>query len=214
MQAIQQQQLSRFQRLLEKGANPNAIFGAQPTEWVMCMAMYPEYQDYLDLALKHGGDINLRNTTPPLNTSLLLSADSAPILCAIRGKGYAAFNALMARDVELDIKNCQGCKPFVGNQQLNIGPNSNYITPIITASNQDRWEMVYKMVEKKKELRWQELNQLVYELETGSGINKASDANRWRLKVVKQLNDMGHKVTVDQGYSRIKVPKWGEEAVF
>lgn len=214
LEAIQQQDLARFKRLLEDGANPNAIFGSQPTTWVMCMAMYPEYEAYLDLVLEHGGDINLRNYTEPLNKSIILAGDSSPLLCAIRGKGYKAFNALMDRNVELDIKVCRDCQPFEGNEKLNVGPKSNYTTPINAAIHANRWEMVYRMMEARKSLRNTEINSLVFNIESGTGIDKNSDANNWRLKVAEKLNDMGHKVVVDQGFSSIKVPKWGEEAVF
>lgn len=212
--AIQSQDLSLFKSLLEEGANPNAIFGSKPTEWVMCMAMHKKYEAYMKLVLEHGGDINLRNTTEPLNRSLTLAGDSAPLLCSIRGKNYAAFNALMERGVRLDIKVCRDCEPFPGDKKLNIGPRSNFTTPIITAMNINRWEMVYRMIEKRSELRLEEINRLIYIIERGGGINKESDANQWRLKVAEKLNAMGHKITVDQGFSRIKVPKWGEDSVF
>ena len=168
--ALQKENLQEFTKLLEKGANPNALLGAKPEDWVMCEVMVGGRDEFLWKAVDYGGDINLRNSTPPLNDNILLSTESSPLGCAIYHNNISAFNFLMKKNVNLEINNCLDCKPWPGNEELNIGPRTNNTTPIDTALTLNHWEMVYKMIEKREQLRDQEINHLIMNIEEGRNI--------------------------------------------
>ena len=66
--AFSKQKITSFERLLEKGANPN--FKTKKVGWnnggssVMQFAALAEDPDYLKLTLKHGGDVNAPDLLP------------------------------------------------------------------------------------------------------------------------------------------------------
>lgn len=194
LKTLKKNQFRQFKKLLKNGANPNRIFGINPSDWVMCEANNEGKVDFLELAVKYGGDINLRNTTPPITRSLD-SIWSAPILCAITMHNYEAFSFLLQNNVNIDIKVRPDAKK-IAEDNRHVRPimrgKTLYSSPLITAAGNE-YRMVYDMLQLKNELSWEDSWTLKHAIENW-GLDPNSKAYQWRLKVADLLRQRGYKI--------------------
>ncbi len=199
LRTLKKNRLTQFENLLKNGASPNHIFGINPDEWVMCEANKKGNIEFLKLAIKYGGDINLRNTTPPITKSLD-SAWSAPILCASTMHNYRAFKFLLKNNANIEIKVRPDTKK-IAEDNSHVKPEVRgktfFGSPLINAANGNEYRMVYDILQIKKELSWEELFSLKIRVETG-GINPNSEANQWRLKVADLLRKRGYEINLKE----------------
>ncbi len=197
LKTLKKGRLTQFENLLKDGANPNRIFGINPTDWVMCEANRKGKIEFLKLAVQYGGDINLRNTTPPITKSLD-AAWSAPILCSITMHNYQTFDFLLKSNVKIDIKLRPDApiNPDNPDMRPEARGKTMYGSPIINASDFNEYHMVYDILQ-KKQLSDEEKWQLKINIETG-GIDPKSEANQWRLKVVDLLRKRDYEINLKE----------------
>jgi len=198
LKALKKNQLHQFEKLLKNGANPNAIYGINPSEWVMCEANKKDNIDFLKLAIKYGGDINLRNTTPPITKSLD-SIWSAPILCAITMHNYRAFEFLLKNNANIDIKVRPDAKK-IAEDNKHARPEAlgktMYSSPLIQAIYSNEYKMAYDILQNIEKLSPEEEWKIPISI-TG-GIAPISEANQWRLKVVDLLRKRGYEINLKE----------------
>lgn len=181
LEAVKADDLKKFDALLSAGADPNKIFGKRPDDWVMCQVADKNRLEFLKLAEKHGGDINLRN--PYTTKSTVKAIFSSPLLCAIRLHNEEAFNYLLDRGVDLTIKACTECK----NERLQG-------SPISVAEHGNEYKMVMEMIGRRGgDLTDAEVKGLITGIERTT-IDEKSEANTWRLMVADWLISQGHEV--------------------
>lgn len=202
--ALHDGHLKRFESLLKKGADPNAIFGAEPSDWVMCEATRQGKEDFLKLAVQYGGNINLRNGTPPLRTSIVHASTSAPILCAIFLHNDRSFDYLVSSGVDLGIPVRVESKPMPKSEFIKpeLWGKTHYGSPLTTATTFNEYRMAYQIMNKKK-LSEEELWTLKQHLEKYP-IDLSSDSNVWRMKVVELLREQGHEVQPWMGNAKAR----------
>jgi hypothetical protein len=188
LEALKDRNLGRFEKLLKKGASPNAILGTEPHEWVMCLATDKGNEAFLKLAVEYGGDVDLRH-------SKRTDSSSAPILCAIYFHNYNSFDFLIKKGVDIDIK----VNPLAKKYEKSIHVKQElwgkifYGSPLVVATYFNQYRMIYAIIQRKK-LNEEELWTLKYDIEKGA-IDLNSDHNKWRMKVVELLRQQGHEVT-------------------
>ncbi len=194
LETLKKGRLTQFEKLLKNGANPNRIFGINPSDWVMCEANKKGNIKFLKLAIKHGGDINLRNTTPPITKSLD-SIWSAPILCAITMHNYKSFDFLLNNNVKIDIKVRPDARKIAHDNQ-HARPEAlgktMYSSPLIEAIYSNEYRMAYDILQNIEKLSPEEEWKITISI-TG-GIDPKSEANEWRLKVVDLLRKRGYEI--------------------
>jgi ankyrin repeat protein len=93
--------LNGFRRLLEKGADPNAIFADGNS--IMRWSVYMEDPTFLELLLEHGGD-------PNLESDVLLGS---PILLASSYGQLTKLRILIEAGADLDIQDPNGRTPLI-----------------------------------------------------------------------------------------------------
>ncbi len=196
LKTLKKNQLHQFEKLLKNGANPNVIYGINPSDWVMCEANKKGKVEFLKLSVKYGGDINLRNTTPPITKSGD-SIWSAPILCAITMHNYEAFDFLLQNNVNIDIKVRPDAKKIAADNQ-NVRPimrgKTLYSSPLIKAAGNE-YRMVYDMLKLKNKLSWEDSWTLKHAIENW-GLDPNSEAYQWRLKVADLLRKRGYEINL------------------
>ncbi len=180
--AVKSDNLKKFDALLRNGADPNKIFGKRPDDWVMCQVADNDRLEFLKLAIRYGGDINLRN--PYTTKSTVKSIFSSPLLCSIRLHNEEAFKFLLDQGVDTNIMACTECK----NDRLRG-------TPITVAEHGNEYKMVYELITHRNgDLSEAEIKGLITGIERTT-IDEKSEANNWRLKVAGWLKSQGHEVT-------------------
>ncbi len=187
LQALRDNDLKEFEGLLKRGANPNAIFGKEREDWVMCLATDRGKVEFLKLGIDNGGDIDLRNTLPPLNTSIVQSSWSAPIFCAISHHSDEAFDYLLSKNAKLDILRCLDCNSYFKGRWVND-------TPLTSASNNFR--MVYQIISKRggiAALTKDELESLLFDTK-GVGYDRTDKQYPWHMKVIELLRAAGYQI--------------------
>ena len=194
LEALKAHDLEEFEELLQKGANPNAIFGTEIPDWVMCLATAPGNEVFLALALKHGGKVNLRNTIPPTRKASVDSYESAPLVCAITQHNKKAFDILVDKGADLDMILNPDAKPIP--KSRHTSPSRwgviPYRYPVMEATGGNDYDIVYEIV-RRKELNELEIRSLVLAIEYDP-IDLDSEQNRWRMKVVELLRAKGIEV--------------------
>jgi len=170
LQALKDDELGEFKKLLKPGANPNAVFGRE--DWVMGMATQKDKMAYLKLAIEHGGDANLDN---PFNSY------NKPIFFALLNDNDEAVKYLIEKGADLDVRHCPKC-----------AEDMRY-SPISMAAGFNDYALVSYMIEKKRGLDSFESKQIIWVIENHL-IDLKSEANIWRMKVVEYLRAKGHTV--------------------
>ena len=139
----------------------------------MCLTASMENLDFLKIALKYGGDINLRSDQAR-------QWESSPIHCSI-----TTYN----RDINLEFVLNSGGNPNIFNCEL---CKNNTLSPYFVAAGRNKYSMVYKMLEA------QVINEVfVTSLVRRIGkrtIDKNSEEFQWRTKVIAKLRSLGYKV--------------------
>ena len=188
LEALKKKNLNKFEKLLKKGADPNAILGTEADDWVMCLATDKGNEDFLKLAVEYGGDANLRNLPA-------FSSFSAPLLCAMALHNYDAFMFLLDHGADLDMKINPNAKPIP--KSIHTRPEKwgkiLYEYPVTDATVWNEYHMVYEIMQ-RKDLNKQELDWLKRSIEEDP-IDLKSEHNRWRMKVVELLRQQGHEIT-------------------
>lgn len=204
--ALHDRDLKRFESLLKQGADPDAIFGAESSDWVMCEATRPGNEDFLKLAIQYGGNINLRNGTHPLRTSVVHASTSAPILCAIFLHSNRSFDYLVSLGVDLGIPVRVESKPMPKSELIKseLWGKTHYGSPLGIAGDLNEYRMVYEIMQRKP-LSDEEIYSLRIDIEKG-GIDLKSESNVWRLKVVELLREKGYEVQPWLGHERARQP--------
>lgn len=162
MVAMRANRPEAFERLLERGANPNQqVGGVSP---LSLAAKWSASMEFLKLALEHGGDPNLVNPND----------GETPIFNAI---GYRC-----DKNVELLIE---------AGADLNHQGNSGG-TPMIRAAGMNRFDIAYRLLEAGADYRPKSKagNDLAYEL-IDTTVSPDHEYNRWRLKLIKILEERG-----------------------
>ena len=196
LKTLKKGHLTQFENLLKKRANPNRIFGINPGDWVMCEANQRGKEKFLELAIKYGGNINLRGIDPM--TKKIDPLFNAPILCAIVMHNYDSFHYLLQKEVNLDIKVWLGAKKIRENHPHIIPElwgKTLYGSPVIEAAGFNEYRMVYDILKKRKNLSWEEQWSLKKRIETG-GIDPKSEAYQWRFKVADLLRKRGYEINL------------------
>lgn len=182
LDAVNDDNLRKFEKLLKEGANPNRIFGKGAKDWVMCQVTDKGRLEFLKLALKHGGDMNLRN--PLMAKSTVKSIFSAPLLCSIRKHNEEAFQYLLDQGVDINIKACTECKY----ERL-------HGSPITVAEHGNEYRMAMELINRRNgQLNKYEIKTLIHGIEKTT-INESSDQNYYRLQMAEWLRGQGHPVT-------------------
>jgi hypothetical protein len=190
LQAVQSNNLTRFKLLLWAGANPNRVFGAKPEDWVMCEVAERGRLAFLKAAQAHGGNIHMRNTTPPIQVSLN-AIYSAPLLCAIAMHNHETFSYLLQQGVDTTTP------VFVGNPPGQPGINPALVgrdkrsTPLMEAIGGYEFRMAYDMMQLRP-MTWDEKWRLAFFLRYPGGIDTNSEAYRvWLPKVLALARQQG-----------------------
>jgi len=170
LQALKDDKLGKFKKLLKSGANPNVVFGQK--DWVMGLATEEGKMAYLKLAITHSGDANLNNP---------YSSYNRPIFLAILNNNDEAIKYLIEKGADLDARHCSKCAEAV------------QYSPASMAATFNEYALVYYIIEKKGRLTPLETKQLIFKIENGL-IDLKSEANQWRIKVVNYLRAKGHTV--------------------
>ena len=155
-----------FEKLLEKGADPNAR--DQNGDGVMHLAAADEDPDYLRLGLAHHGDPNLRDTRGVFPT---------PIFRALQPLKNDNLNLLISSGADINYRD-------VSEQ-----------TPIISAANGNQYEKVYLLLRAGADYKVKNVwgNTIVRNIEH-NGFDKAVDTGGWRDKVIDFLRQHGVEV--------------------
>jgi len=220
LEAIREEELRKFKSLLKKGANPNAVFGPKPYDWVMCQVTKKKNSSLLQLVLDNGGDVGLRNKSD--GVSLVYAT---PIFCALslNFPNYSESVAvLLENGANPSVDACSGCEPYLGSKEWDRGPITNMRTAIMSAVSRRNWDAVVLILDRKialeKELKlsWQEKNFIVYMIESAEERRYTDESNKKRVKVAERFITLGLEMTPSIGKenSRIKFPKWGEPAAW
>lgn len=188
LEAVQENNLFKFKRLLEGGANPNRVFGTKPEDWVMCEVADKGRLAFLKAAQAHGGDIHMRNTEPPIQVSLN-AIFSAPLLCAISMHSYVTFKYLLDQGADTRIRVFTGAKPKNRHVTPAIVGKTLYDSPITVAGT--NYRMVYDMM-LLRPLSWEEKWSLKNKEINPRGIDRKSEAYRvWWPKVLAMAKQQG-----------------------
>lgn len=181
LEALKDRNLARFEALLKNGANPNAFFVSKHgfDEWVMCDATEQDALDFLKLALKHGGDVNLYN---PDDYSF-----PRPIFCAIINGNVDAVYLLADNGAELAV-----------DKHLRVPPAD---TPLVGAASYALWDAAYWMLKKREgQVGEQEIKYIIRNLERGDGsLNPNTENDVWRFRVLEYLAAKGYKIKPHMG---------------
>ena len=153
----------------------------------MCLATDKGNEAYLKLALKYGGDVDLRHHKRT-------DGISAPVLCAIYFHNYKSFDFLVKVGADIDLKVNPFAKKFEKSIHVKqeLWGKTYYGSPLIEATYFNEYQMIYTIM-LHKELNEEELWTLKHDIEEGA-IDLSSDQNKWRMKVVDLLRQQGHEV--------------------
>ena len=158
------QNKSGFKHLLENGANPNLL--VDTGESVIMYATRAEDAEWLQLALKHGGNPNLtgaRNKEPPLHDSIIFRRKENMRLLITAGADL--------------------------NLQDGVGD-----TPLITAASLNAYDIVYELLEIGADYRIHNLsNVTIADRIARSPMDPKNELARWRGKVIEWLAQRGIK---------------------
>ena len=171
LRALKNNNLTKFEKLLKSGANPNIVFSRE--DWVMGLATQTNKLAFLKLAIAHGGEVDLIN---PYDSS------NRPISHALLNGNDEAVKYLVEIGADLNLRDCPKCAEDL------------QYSPVISAAAFNEYALVYYMIEKKGGLTPLEIKQLSLKIENEL-IDINSDANQWRMKVVEYLRARGHEVT-------------------
>jgi ankyrin repeat protein len=176
---IYHHKMKGYQALLEHGADPNLQIqsGRHKGDSAMETAAQEQDSSYLKLALEHGGNPNLVDSTS--------SYDYTPLFSAILGG--------RKENVELLIRNG-------ANINLKID-NYNDQTPLGFAVGEDEYEIAYMLLQAGANYKLVDQigpnkghNSFVWDLEHPGNLDPSSDAYKWRAKAIEFMNAHGVKV--------------------
>jgi hypothetical protein len=184
-------QLEHFKNLLQKGANPNKIYGSEPEDWVMCKANELGNTKFLKLAIEYGGDVNLRNGK---------GLYSAPIFCSGTMTNYEAFRVLFDNNVKIDIKKWPNATKIKENNphlKPELWGKTFYGSPIINTARNNQYHAVYDILQRKKKLTWEEQYSLKNNIISGI-IDPKSIGYQWKIKVAELLRQRGYNIDMSK----------------
>ena len=167
--------VSGFRKLLELGANPNAVFaGSSVMHWAVRM---PDVR-LLEAALESGGDPNLVagqfNETPIFNC------------VSIEHDRLVAVDILLAAGADIDVQNHGEV----------FGRPSGGDTPALVAATLGRYDLVYALLERGADPSLRNVNgvDLADRLSSREhGLRPGSDAAFWMKKVIEYMSDTGSR---------------------
>ena len=139
------------EKLLKKGANPEATFGSQLNENAVCTAIDNRSSKYLELLVQYGAspNANWRNVESRIHKT--------PLACSVILMNFEAFDFLLEN----------GADPSVDLNEGAIEKFRNSSTAFTLALSGRRYPMALKLL-KLYELHPAELERLVYEIEESS----------------------------------------------
>ena len=161
-----------FAKLLERGYDPNAIYGTKEDQWVMCIASQNKKIDILKMAIESGGNVNLKNK----NSSMW---KSTPLNCAALAGNYPAIEILIKNGANANTDNCEKC----------IGTRTSPYTTTLIYNNYSTLYKLLKLVPIEKRF----VDGVKYGLENFL-INPKAEEFQWRAKVAVLLQEMGYEV--------------------
>ena len=126
LDALHGDNLAKFQRLLAKGANPNAHLS--PEYGVMCDATEPGKEAFLKAAIAHGGNVNLYTDVS--------SIFATPLNCAISNENPQAFHILLDHGADLNLPGCPTCGPGAQRRPLEV------------AASLDDWDIALEILKR------------------------------------------------------------------
>lgn len=98
--------IEKFEELLAQGENPNSFQRTTTAGWLMCVVARESDTSFLDMAVKYGGDINLRHPDSSLGHSI-------PIACAISNGNVNGVESLLNYGVDTEARVCSPCGSIV-----------------------------------------------------------------------------------------------------
>lgn len=165
------------EELLQKGANPEAIFGSKLSDNSVCTAIDNRSNRYLKLLIEYGASANA------FFEDVQHELRRTPLVCSVYLLNFDAFELLLER----------GADPSVDLHPESIEKFRNSSTAFTMALNGKRYPMAVRLLN-LYELHPAELNKLVYELENrpyeeAHPWNKArNELIAWTLERVPTLN--------------------------
>ncbi|MDB4224026.1 ankyrin repeat domain-containing protein [Granulosicoccus sp.] len=164
------------EKLLKKGANPEAIFGSQLSDNAVCTAIDDRSSTYLELLIEYGASANaLFDVQHELRRT--------PLVCSVYLQNYEAFDYLLEN----------GADPSVDLNPESIEKYRNSSTAFTTALNSGNYPLALRLL-KLYSLHSAELQKLIFELENSHydeshPWNPARDELiAWTLERVPTLN--------------------------
>ena len=172
VESFQRNDIKSFEKYLVEGADPNIIYGSQEKDWLMCSASQRSDIRYLELAIKYGGKIDMKNEKA-------FSWISLPAACAALVGNIPALKVFHDNGASFNQSICEGC---IGS------PISVHASALI----ENQYKALYHMV-----LMEPIEEKYIFALDNGIGkypISQDSVEFEWRTKFVLQLQEMGFNV--------------------
>ncbi|MFT6304032.1 MAG: hypothetical protein ACJAY2_003228 [Pseudomonadales bacterium] len=154
------------EKLLDKGANPEAIFGSQLSDNAVCTAIDDRSSKYLELLLEYGASPNA------FFESVQHELRRTPLVCSVYLLNFEAFELLLQN----------GADPSIDLHQESIEEFRNSSTAFTVALGSKTYPMAIRLL-KLYQLHPAELKRLVFELEN-SPYEEAHPWNKARNKLI------------------------------
>ena len=101
--ALFERDLDKFEQYLSEGADPTVWFENSSYGWVYCAATEPGLEDFLQLIIDKGFDVNFRQTDIHPTSSL-------PLTCAVRFNNLQALEMLVSVGANPAVYMCVDCE--------------------------------------------------------------------------------------------------------
>lgn len=180
---LMMQNKSAYRRLLERGADPNALMlGALPI--LEIVASNENDSEWLELALKHSGNPNVSNARRNKIGDHYIDGKETPIFEAIENRSQHNVELLLQFGADVDARNIAE------------------MTPVLFAASQNAFEFALLLIERGADYKLKDnLGHDVAHYVIAAPMSPGIDEWKWREKVIQLLESKG----VDFQVESIKV---------